>query len=696
MQLPINKNIFVKDLADGIDCNIPLLVAAIYEGTTRQNRKYLTLKLMDRSGTVTGKVWNDPDRFLAKLARGKVAVFNGKCETFNDSLQLKVINVFPVNDSEVDMSLFVPASERSGEAMLEELRSVIATVADPDFRAMTLAALAHPRAAAGLVQATAAKSFHHAYAGGLLEHTLSVVRLADLVAGHYGKRLNRSLLISGAALHDIGKVWEFTEGADTDYTTVGRLLGHLVSGPIFLAEVARDLPGFPEEKLLLLQHMLASHHGTRDMGAAVEPKIMEGWALHFLDNMDGKMARIDKMLAAETKPESSGAVQVWSSYDRLLDSHFMRTPRYGEDGDGGGARGAAPPAGSPEPGAPAGSAGTGAGGRGTGAAPSASVPAGGGAGAPAAHASRAAPPPGGRVTPAPAPGGSSLPRPWDDEEEDDPYLDGMGEGHFEPYIPEKALSVPPSSRSGGSGTAGTAADPARGDGPASPAGPDGEPPSDVFPDDDLQGPDPAVPPPDDLGPADDLPVDGFPGSGTAFASPERDGGPDDRGGPAPQERDIPPGPAAGWHGGRGSSPEGPAGASGEVGAGSPDVPPADALSPPAHAPAEVTAEIGPADVPEVDPPADGAESPAASADTGPPSPVPDAPVAPEAGASPAHAPSADAGESPAPDAPPEADAPPAPVTSPDTDATPASGGSGGPPPAGAPDPEVPPTFGKLF
>ncbi|MDR1035856.1 MAG: HD domain-containing protein [Deltaproteobacteria bacterium] len=338
LKLPIKKNVFVTDLVEGKNFNIPLLVTSITEGVTRHNSTYLTLKLQDMTGEISAKVW-DPEQISKIIAVGKVSLFNGRAESYNDQAQLVIKGAYAVGDDEVDMSLYVQKSDRSGEDMLEELRGILATVADPDFRAITLAALAHPRTA-GFAGATAAKLFHHAYAGGLAEHTLSVVKLADMVSGHYGKLLNRSLLLAGAALHDIGKVWDYTEGPDIDMTTPGRLLGHLVSGPIFLAEVARELPGFPEAKLLLLQHLLVSHHGEPEKGSAVRPKILEGLALHFLDDLDGKMAGIGKIVEKEAKHRSDDPLFQWTPWVRHLEDFFMRTPRFGEDdGDAG-----APPA----------------------------------------------------------------------------------------------------------------------------------------------------------------------------------------------------------------------------------------------------------------------------------------------------------------------------------------------------------------
>ncbi|MDR1038731.1 MAG: HD domain-containing protein [Deltaproteobacteria bacterium] len=328
-----NKKHFVKDLTEGRNYSIPLLVVSVKEGVTRANSPYLTLRLMDRTGSVTAKVWNDAERLRSKLAEGRVAVFQGRVELWQERPQLNVKNVFLADESEVNQEDYVPVSARAPEDMRGEFMGLVASIADPDFRGITERALGRDEAQ-GFWTAPAAKHFHHAFRGGLLEHTLSVLKLADMFSRHYAALLNRSLLMAGAALHDVGKVWEFTAPPGQDYTTKGRLLGHLVTGPIFLAEVAAGMPGFPEEKLLLLQHLLASHHGAPEMGAAAVPMLLEAWALHFADNMDSKLNGINDIIRAEVvSPDPAHPASMWTTYNRQLESYFMLTPRYGEDGE---------------------------------------------------------------------------------------------------------------------------------------------------------------------------------------------------------------------------------------------------------------------------------------------------------------------------------------------------------------------------
>jgi hypothetical protein len=149
-----------------------------------------------------------------------------------------------------------------------------------------------------------------------------------MVGEHYGGLLNTSLLLSGAILHDIGKIFEFTKDAAPDYTTLGRLLGHLSYGAIYITELAKEMPDFPEEKLLLLQHMLISHHGEPSMGSPVTPKFLEAIALHFLDNLDGKLFGVADFIKKEGERPRSGGQLGWTTFNKLLNSFYLKTPDF--------------------------------------------------------------------------------------------------------------------------------------------------------------------------------------------------------------------------------------------------------------------------------------------------------------------------------------------------------------------------------
>jgi 3'-5' exoribonuclease len=327
--MKIEKVLFVSDLTKGKDVVIPLLVQSCVPATTRTGSKYLNLVLSDKSGLIDGKVWNDADIFAKKLSEASVFIFHAEVTEFQQKLQLKVKGATAVDPAEYDESDFRQSSPNSPELMRQSLMRLIDSIEDPDYRELVLRCVNH-QSASRFWGGRAAKSFHHAYEYGLLEHTLSVASLADMTADHYDPLLNKSLLLAGAILHDVGKVWEFTSDFPADYTTTGRLLTHLFLGPRFVSETAAEIPGFPTLKLTLLLHLLLSHHGDAEKGSPVTPMLLEAVVLHELDNMDGKLMGISQFMNSE-KINSSSKEEDWTSYNNLLRSFFMRTPKFDKD-----------------------------------------------------------------------------------------------------------------------------------------------------------------------------------------------------------------------------------------------------------------------------------------------------------------------------------------------------------------------------
>ena len=167
------------------------------------------------------------------------------------------------------------------------------------------------------IHAPAAKQMHHAYIGGLLEHTLSMALLVDKIAGHYGG-IDRDLLLAGAILHDIGKIREFEYNSKIDYSDEGRLVNHIVIGIQLIEEKLGVLNDFPKEHAILLKHMIISHHGSREFGSPEPPKTIEAVLLNYIDEIDSKVNGIRDYMAAEDPNET------WTSYHRLLERHFYK------------------------------------------------------------------------------------------------------------------------------------------------------------------------------------------------------------------------------------------------------------------------------------------------------------------------------------------------------------------------------------
>lgn len=314
-----HKKIYISDLAPGLEIEASFLVLALSQGRTNRGGVYLSLDLGDNSGRMAAKVWDEAEALAGHLAEGTVALVRGYVDSYRGNPQVIVREAKRLPESAFVWADYLKASPRPLPEMKAELWNLVDTLADGDFRRLVTTALRHDEVGDKFYLFPAAKSLHHAHLHGLLEHSLSVGRLARRAAENY-PQLNADLLLAGAILHDLGKVWEFSPPPTADYTTLGRLKGHLVMGCEFLARAAESLPNFPAEKLLLLQHLILSHHGEPEFGAPVRPQLLEALALHHLDNIDAKIEAVDAFLKAGV--DAGG----WSDYHRLFGGHFRRTP----------------------------------------------------------------------------------------------------------------------------------------------------------------------------------------------------------------------------------------------------------------------------------------------------------------------------------------------------------------------------------
>ncbi len=257
--------------------------------TTAAGKPFLTAKLSDRTGSVDMILW-DYSGPLGPDSAGAVVKVRGTAGDYRGALQFTVSQIrLAGGEDEYDISALVPVAPIDGEAALAEIRGMIAGFSDPDYRALAEEMLSRHEKAFGTIPA--AKSVHHGFVGGLLMHTSYMLKLADFLAGLYPDCVDRELLLTGTLLHDMAKEQEFlfsAAGVVTEYSVPGQLLGHLVIGARDAAETAAAL-GIPEEKSTLVQHMILSHHGEPEFGAAVRPQIAEAELLSYIDLIDSRM-----------------------------------------------------------------------------------------------------------------------------------------------------------------------------------------------------------------------------------------------------------------------------------------------------------------------------------------------------------------------------------------------------------------------
>jgi 3'-5' exoribonuclease len=309
---------FISDIQANQDIATSFVVTEKQLRTARNGTPFLTLKLADKTGEIVGRVWERAEE-TAALINAKGAVFvRGRSEVYRDEMQLQVQEISALPLDKVDPADFLPVCPISAETLFERLKGLAASIKKRPLTRLMKHFLADGELMARFRLAPAAKSVHHAYLGGLIEHTVSVMELGAAICGRYPD-LDSDLLLVGAFLHDVGKIDEFVYDLAIDYSHEGRLLGHIVLGTLILEDKVRGLKNFPAEEALLLKHMILSHHGEADHGVVRLPMTREAVALHFADDLDAKMNSLTRILSGHKDGDPA-----WTSYQPLYERFFFR------------------------------------------------------------------------------------------------------------------------------------------------------------------------------------------------------------------------------------------------------------------------------------------------------------------------------------------------------------------------------------
>ena len=316
------KSPYISELEPNQVVTATFLVQSKEIRQKKSGEPYLSLLLGDRTGDVDAKMWDNVGDVMDTFDRDDFVRVKGLYRIFQNRPQLTIHKMQRIDAAEVDPADYFPVSERDPEEMFAELRQVVDGVANPHLRGLLEAFLNDDEIASRLRRAPAAKSVHHAYLGGLLEHILSLCRLCRFTAGHY-KTIDLDLLLSGALLHDIGKIYELSYDRSVSYTTEGQLLGHIQIGLRLLAEKVHAVPDFPPRLRTLLEHMILSHHGRLEFGSPKVPLFAEALLLHYLDDMDSKMECLRALQAHDKLVEGE-----WTGYSSPLDRTILKKLRY--------------------------------------------------------------------------------------------------------------------------------------------------------------------------------------------------------------------------------------------------------------------------------------------------------------------------------------------------------------------------------
>jgi 3'-5' exoribonuclease len=292
----------------------------------RTGEPYLSLVLGDRSGDIDAKMWDNVAEVLDSFDRDDFVRVKGLMQVYQNRPQFTIHKMARVEEREVDFADYFPCSERSPEEMFAELREIVAGISTPHLRALLAAFMDDESIALPYRTAPAAKTVHHAFLGGLIEHVLSLCRLARFTAAHY-RDIDLDLLLTGVILHDVGKVRELTYERSFGYSNEGQLLGHIVIALRMIDEKLTQVPGFPEDTRALLAHMIISHHGELEFGSPRVPLFPEALLLHHLDNMDSKMECMRAAIARDR--HSTGC---WTGYVPPLERTVLKKARYLDPG----------------------------------------------------------------------------------------------------------------------------------------------------------------------------------------------------------------------------------------------------------------------------------------------------------------------------------------------------------------------------
>lgn len=320
------KPVYVADLAaqEGQTITSFFLVQSRSVRSTREGNPYLALRLADRTGTVEGRMWEGVEEVEGEFDPDDVVKVEAVVEPYRGRPQLKIRRLRRATEDEVEPADYLPATQADVEALYGELLETARSVENQYLRELLVAAVTDDEITPRLKRAPGAKVMHHAYIGGLLEHIVSLCRLCRLTAQNYPE-VDLDLLLTGAILHDMGKVYELSYERSFDYTTEGRLLGHIAIALEWLGRKMDAIAGFPAKLRLLLQHLLLSHHGRLEFGSPVTPRFREAVMLHYLDDLDSKMEAVRAELAAA---ETSGQSGDWTEWSRALERPLLRQEKF--------------------------------------------------------------------------------------------------------------------------------------------------------------------------------------------------------------------------------------------------------------------------------------------------------------------------------------------------------------------------------
>jgi len=322
----IPKGHFITEIADGDRIRAVFTISDRRLLTTRNGKTYAKLKVADKTGEIPAIIWEDAQQQITGIDPGDAVGVRGIAESYENRLQLRIDKIVKLEEDQLDLSTLIPSSKMDIPSMIKEVEDLVSTIKNIHIRTLVDRFLSPEDLREAFMKAPAAKGIHHNFAGGLLEHTLHVMKGIDTlypIYTHIG--LNRDLLLSGAFLHDIGKIYEYTCTRIIDMTPMGRLVGHIYLSAHMVDQEIESIENFPEELRLQLLHIILGHHGQMEFGSPKPPMTKEAIFLHMLDDFDAKLIGFSSII--EATPDN----ELFTSYSNVYNRYLYTRTYLDED-----------------------------------------------------------------------------------------------------------------------------------------------------------------------------------------------------------------------------------------------------------------------------------------------------------------------------------------------------------------------------
>ncbi len=314
---------FIETLREGEKIHEVYLCKQKNTATTKNGKEYENVILQDKTGCLDAKIWEPHSMGIDEFDALDYVEVGGDITMYNGQLQMSIKRARKVEEQDINPADYLPCTSKNTDEMMAELLKYVISVENPYYKQLLTALfIDNQEFAKAFRKHSAAKSIHHGFIGGLLEHTLSVVKLCDFYTGLYPV-LNRDLLITAAICHDIGKVYELSDFPANDYTDAGQLLGHIVMGCEMVGNIIQTIPDFPKKMANELKHCILAHHGELEYGSPKKPALIEALALNFADNTDAKMEMMNEIFESHANIDS----EQWLGYQKMMESNVRKTSK---------------------------------------------------------------------------------------------------------------------------------------------------------------------------------------------------------------------------------------------------------------------------------------------------------------------------------------------------------------------------------